>query len=151
MRLKLIVFRTLIILLLCGCSWAVSAKPPYLEPGVSNYHDMLRLLGKSLSKQATPDGYNYLYDGVIVNISGPDQSTILTVTYLKPNIYNKYLYLDVGLTAARIKENISDYYEHKEATYHFITDYERSVIFWFDKNQRAVKYVQARKGSLRRI
>lgn len=86
-----------------------------------------------------------------MNISGPDQATILTVTYVKPNIYNKYLYLDVGLTAGRIKENISDYYEHKEAAYHFITDYERSVIFWFDKNQRVVKYVQARKGSLRRI
>ena len=86
-----------------------------------------------------------------MNTSGPDQATILTVTYLKLNIYYKYLYLDVGLTASRIKENISDYYEHKEATYHFITDYERSVIFWFDKNQRVVKYVQARKGSLKRI
>ncbi len=149
--LKLTVFRSLIMLLLCGFSWAALAKPPYLEPGVNNYNDMLRLLGKPLSKQATPDGYNYLYDGVIVNISGPDQATILTVTYLKPNIYNKYLYLDVGLTASRIKENISDYYEHKEATYHFIADYERSVIFWFDKNQRVVKYVQALKGSLKRI
>lgn len=125
--------------------------PTYLEPGVNNYSDMLRLLGKPLSKEATPDGCNYLYDGLVVNISGPDQATILTVTYLKPNIYNKYLYLDVGLTANRIKENISDYYKHKEAAYHFITDDERSVIFWFDKNQRVVKYVQARKGSLKRI
>ncbi len=149
--LKLTVFRTLIMLLLCGFSWGALAKPPYLEPGVNNYNDMLRLLGKPLSKQTTPDGYNYLYDGVIVNISGPDQATILTVTYLKPNIYNKYLYLDVGLTASRIKENISDYYEHKEATYHFIADYARSVIFCFDKNQRVVKYVQACKGSLKRI
>jgi len=149
--LRLTVFRTLIMLLLCGFSWVALAKPPYLEPGVNNYNDMLRLLGKPLSKEATPDGYNYLYDGVIVNISGPDQAAILTVTYFKPNIYNKYLYLDVGLTVSRIKENISDYYEHKEATYHFITDYERSVIFWFDKNQRVIKYVQARKGSLKRI
>lgn len=84
--LKLAVFRTLIILLLYGFSWVVLAKPPYLEPGVNNYNDMLRLLGKPLSKEAMPDGYNYLYDGVIVNISGPDQATILTVTYLKPNI-----------------------------------------------------------------
>jgi len=149
--LKLAVFRALIILLLCSFSWAALAKPTYLEPGVNNYSDMLRLLGKPQSKEATPDGCNYLYDGIVVNISGPDQATILTVTYLKPNIYNKYLYLDVGLTANRIKENISDYYEHKEAAYHFITDDERSVIFWFDKNQRVVKYVQARKGSLKRI
>ncbi|WP_148207841.1 hypothetical protein [Methylotenera mobilis] len=100
---------------------------------------------------ATPDGYNYLYDGIIVNISGPDQATILSVTYVKPNIYNRYLHPDVGLTAAQIKENISDYYEHKEAAYYFIADYERSVIFWFDNNQCVVKYVQARKGNLKRI
>lgn len=148
---KLTVFRTLIILLLCGLYWAVSVKPAYLEPGVDNYNHMLSLLGKPLSKVATPDGYNYLYDGIIVNISGPDQATILTVTYVKPNIYNRYLHLDVGLTAAQIKENISDYYEHKETAYHFIADYERSVIFWFDQNQRVVKYVQAREGSLKRI
>ena len=127
-----------------------SSANDFLEPGIDGYKEMVSILGHPVNAEKTPDGVNYLYRDMIVNISGGDTSTILTVTYLKPNIYRKYAGLDVGMTSRQIKSVLRDFSEHKEETYHFIADYERSVIFWF-KDDRAIKYVQARRGSLRRI
>ena len=122
----------------------------YLNPGVDGYSEMLNTLGRPLKIETTSDGKNYYYKDVIVNISGSDQSTIMTVSYLKPNVYQKYLNLDVGMTAEAIKWQLDDYYEHKESTYHFITDYRRSLIFWIEKGVVS-KMVQARPNSLKRI
>lgn len=122
----------------------------YLEPGVDDYNDMVQMLGKPQKIEATPDGRNFYYSGIVVNISGADQSTILTISYLKPNLYQRYLNLDVGMTAEAIKWQLDDYYEHKEAAYHFITDYRRSVIFWIGEG-KVSKMVQARPNSLKRL
>lgn len=122
----------------------------YLNPGVDGYSEMLNVLGRPLKAETTSDGKNYYYKDVIVNISGSDQATILSVTYLKPNVYQKYLNLDVGMTTEAIKWQLDDYYEHKERTYHFITDYRRSLIFWIEKGVVS-KMVQARPNSLKRL
>lgn len=139
-------------LLICGFLFlsANAYAAAYLSPGVDSYNEMVKTLGKPLRMELTSDGKNFYYKNMIVNISGSDQTTILTVSYLQPKVYLRYPNLDVGMSAEEIKSQLSDYYEHKESTYHFITDYQRSLIFWIE-NGKVSKLVQARPNSLKRL
>jgi hypothetical protein len=88
----------------------------YLIPGSDSYEDMVHKLGRPIRVEHTVDGRNFYYRDIIVNISGNDQTTIFSVSYLKPRIYQRYLNLDVGMSSEEIKSQLFDYYEHKEKT-----------------------------------
>lgn len=121
------------------------------QPRVDNYQTMIRMLGHPDRVQPTPDGNNYIYNDVIVNISGEDQRTILSLTFVRPNVYTKYPGLDVGVSEKELLTKITDVYVHKDTNgIAFITDYQRGLIFWMERDL-AVKMVQVKPGSLKRL
>lgn len=140
-----------ILLLVCMlCVSGITIAKDFPFPGTDGYQQMIRMLGQPKLVEKTPDGHNYIYSDVVVNIGGEAQSKIKSISFFRPNIYTVYPGLDVGMTKQQLLMKISDSYVHQSVDVNFITDYQRGLIFWMERD-RVVKLVQVQPGTLKRI
>lgn len=132
------------------CFSCMTMAKDFPVPGVNGYRQMIHLLGQPKFVQKTPDGHNYIYPDVVVNVSGQDASIITSMSFNHPRVYTVHQGLDVGMTAKQVLARLSDYYVHQSPDVNFITDYQRGLIFWMERDQ-VVKLVKVKPGTLKRI
>jgi hypothetical protein len=99
-----------------------------LRIGQSTLKDANSIFGRYVSVKSTPNGRNYRFPQVIVNISDPDRVRISTVTIDKDYKYTTAAGVKLGQTVALARKRLPVRKEGKGWLY----DDRKGIFYWHD-------------------
>ena len=105
--------------------------------GSSQINEVRDILGRELSIEKTTNGFNYIFNNVIINISPPASPAVNSIiitsdtNYICPNGFK------IGTSQASVTQSKKQlWYHHKN----FSTDFNLGIVYWY-KNTKVTRIV----------